>query len=82
MAPQVSRINGPRAIRTLAQATHTYLTMLQDASEAVRIGADEGDLVERESVYAHLLLAMTQAERDLRWVGERCALLLGEAVEG
>jgi hypothetical protein len=79
VAPNVSWINGPTAIRTLAQATLTYMKMLEDASETIRMAVDEGALADRDSLYAQLLLAMTQAERDLRWVGERCSVLLGEA---
>jgi len=38
-------------------------------------------LVERETEYARLLLAMTQAERSLSWVPERCDHVLGETEE-
>ena len=42
---------------------------------------DEMVLVEWETEYARLLLAMTQAQRSLSGVAERCDHVLGEAEE-
>ena len=72
------KMSGPHAIRSLASATSVYLQMVQDTATVIRMAIEESG-IQREMEYARLLVAMTQTERDLRWLSENCAKLLGES---
>ncbi len=82
MAPRASNVEvykpgGPKEIRTLASATTTFLDMLHQMTETIQTGVESGTWREEESSYIRLLLSISAAERDLRWISERCNIVLG-----
>jgi hypothetical protein len=81
MTPQANKISGPGAIRYLLTASEVYQHVVKDTVAVIQDAIDDGTLVERESAYSQLMLALMAVERDLSWVAERSHILLGEQVE-
>jgi hypothetical protein len=81
LAPNAGKISGPSAIRYLLTASEVYQTVIQDTVAVIQTAIEEGMVIERESQYAQLLLALTEVERALSWTAERSRVLLGEATE-
>ena len=80
MAPRANRISGPSAIRYLLTASEVYQTVVKDVMTTIQDAIEEGMLIERETHYAKLMMALMAVERDLTWTAERSRILLGEAV--
>ncbi len=81
MAPGTNKIGGPHAVRVLSSSVSITLKLMEDTSAIIRDTIAEGSLRETELMYARLLLAMSEAERGLKWTQEQCAVLLGETIE-
>jgi hypothetical protein len=81
MAPRANRISGPSAIRYLLTSSEVYQRVVKDAVGLIREAIEEGQLIERETAYAQLMMALMAVERDLSWVAERSRVLLGEQEE-
>lgn len=77
-AKHLRRPSGPTTIRYLLTASEIYQQTVKDVLETIRMAIDEGMLVERETQYAQLMMALTEVERALMWTSERCRVLLGE----
>ena len=54
--------------------------VLKDVMPTIQDAIEEGMLIERETQFAKLLMALMAVERDLTWTVERSSILLGEAV--
>jgi hypothetical protein len=80
MEPQARRISGPSAIRYLLTSSEVYQKVVKDVMTTIQDAIEEGMLIERETQYAKLLMALMAVERDLTWTAERSRILLGEAV--
>jgi hypothetical protein len=81
MAPRANKISGPSAIRYLLTASTIYQRTVKDTVAVIQEAIDEGMLIERETAYAQLMMALMAVERDLSWVAERSRVLLGEQEE-